>query len=84
MMTRCMCFYVHASAGALGDQEGWIPLKLEFQIVESCLMWALGTELRSLWEAARALKHWPHTWTPERDAGMLPNVCPSSRHGHIE
>lgn len=26
------------------------------------------------WKAASDLKHWLHTWTPEMDAGMLPNV----------
>ena len=39
------------------SEEGLDPLKMEFQVVVSYLMWEMGTELRSFARAAHALNH---------------------------
>lgn len=39
--------YVNVSAGALRGQRCPVALELELETVASCLMWGLGTQLRS-------------------------------------
>jgi hypothetical protein len=53
----CMCLfvegYVHMSTtSAHRGQRCWVPLEPELQVAVNCLMWVLGTELRS---SARAM-----------------------------
>jgi hypothetical protein len=43
------------SAGFRREQKVSVPLKLEFQVVVSCLMWVLRPELRFSGRAASAL-----------------------------
>ena len=49
-MYLCMVYMcIHKSAGASGAQRRNLnPLNVELQVVVSCLMWVLGTELGSL------------------------------------
>ena len=57
-MCLCLCVYLMCVSGVWRPKEAKVmldPLKLEVQVVTSCLTWVLGTELRSFGKATNAL-----------------------------
>lgn len=68
---NCYKNYVYVNTpkhSACGSQNCWKPLELEWQVVVSCLMWVLRTQL---WSCAKQYKFLTTKPAPQA-SGLLP------------